>query len=181
MTWVDWAIVILLALSVLGGLARGFLRSICALGGLLAGLILAAWNYERLASLLKPLVRIEAIADTIGFLLIAFLVMGLASLLGRTLSKALHSIGLGCMDRLAGAVFGFFQGALLVTLCILITLAFFPRTHWLARAKLPRYFFGACHLSMQMSPAELATRVRLGLKTLEDESPRWLHPGHGEA
>jgi hypothetical protein len=27
-----------------------------------------------------------------------------------------------------------------------------------------------------MSPAELAERVRQGLKLVEDESPQWLHP-----
>jgi hypothetical protein len=30
-----------------------------------------------------------------------------------------------------------------------------------------------------MSPAELAERVRQGLKVLEEESPRWLHPESG--
>jgi membrane protein required for colicin V production len=179
MAWADWAIIIVLALSVLGGLAHGFLRAVCALGGLLAGLVLAAWNYAALAALILPLVRLEAVANALGFLVIALLVMGLADLLGKILSKTLHRIGLGCLDRMAGAVFGFFQGVVLVTLCILVTLAFFPKTHWLDRAKLPPYFFGACHLSMHMSPAELAERVRLGLNALKEESPRWLHPGHG--
>jgi hypothetical protein len=40
-------------------------------------------------------------------------------------------------------------------------------------------FFGACHLSAQMSPAELAERVRQGLRFVEEESPQWLHPGNG--
>jgi membrane protein required for colicin V production len=181
MALLDWGILIILTLTVLGGFVRGFLRSFCSLGGLLAGLILAAWNYERIASFLLPLVRVEAIADTIGFLLIAFVVMGLAGFLGQFFFNAVHGIGLGCLDRMAGAVFGFFQGAMLVTLCILITLAFFPRTHWLARATLPRYFFGACRLTTHMSPSELAARVQAELKSLEDESLRWLHTGHGEA
>jgi membrane protein required for colicin V production len=181
MALVDWAILIILALTVLGGFVRGFLRSFCSLGGLLAGLALAAWNYKRIASFLLPLVRVEAIANTIGFLLIAFLIMGLAGFLGQFFFKAVHGIGLGCLDRLAGAVFGFFQGALLVTLCILITLAFFPRTHWLARATLPRYFFGACRLTTHMSPSELAARVQVELESLEDESLRWLRISHGEA
>jgi membrane protein required for colicin V production len=58
MALVDWAIVIVLALSVLGGLAQGFFRSVCSLGGLVAGLALAAWNYARVAALILPLVRI---------------------------------------------------------------------------------------------------------------------------
>lgn len=180
MQWVDWAILLIMALSVLGGLAQGFFRSVCSLGGLLLGLAVAAWNYTRLAALLLPLVRIKPVADTIAFLLIALLVMGLAALVGTALYKTFHHLGLGCLDRLAGAAFGLFQGALLVTLIVLVAVAFFPEAHWLADAKLPRLFFGACHLSTHMTPVELSERVRQGLKLLEHESPRWLHPGgHG--
>ena len=176
MTWIDWAILIAIALSVLGGLKQGFFRSVCSLGGLLLGLVLAAWNYARVAALLMPLVRVEPVADTMGFVLIALFVMALASILGMVLAKALHKMGLGCLDRLAGAAFGLFQGALLVTLCILVAVAFYPKAHWLTEGKLPRRFFGACHLSTHMSPEELARRVRQGLKTLEEESPPWMHP-----
>jgi len=181
MSWVDLAIVILIALSVLGGLQQGFFRSVCSLGGLLLGLALAAWNYALVAALLMPLVRLEPVADAIGFLLLALVVMGLAGLVGNVLAKTLHRIGLGCLDRLAGAVFGFLQGALLVTLCIVVMVAFFPRAHWLEQARLPSLFFGACHLSIRMSPHELAQRVREGLKTLEEETPGWMHPGEGKS
>jgi membrane protein required for colicin V production len=178
MAWIDWAILIVIALSALAGLTQGFLRSVFSLGGLLLGLVLAAWNYARLAALLMPLVRIEPVANTVGFVLIALLVMGVAGILGTVLSKALHKIGLGCLDRLAGAAFGLFQGVVLVTLCIIAAVAFYPKAQWLAEAKLPRHFFGACHLSTHMSPEDLARRVREGLKELEEESPPWMHPKH---
>jgi membrane protein required for colicin V production len=177
MTWVDWAIAIFLVVSVLGGLQQGFFRSVCSLGGLVLGLVLAAWNYARVAALLRPFVRIEAVADTIGFLLIALVVMVLAGILGSILAKTLHKLGLGCLDRLAGGVFGLLQGALLVTLCILLAVAFFPTAQWLTESKLPKQFFGVCHLSTRVSPGYLADRVREGLKTLEEESPEWMHPG----
>jgi membrane protein required for colicin V production len=174
---VDWAVVAVMVLAVLGGLTQGFFRSVCSLGGLLLGLALAAWNYDRLAALILPVVRSYRVADALGFLLIALVVMGAAALLGKILSNAFHQIGLGCLDRLAGAIFGFFQGAMLVTLVILVTVAFFPKARWLTEAKLPRLFFGTCHMSMRMSPEDLAERVRVGLNTLEEASPRWLHPG----
>jgi membrane protein required for colicin V production len=179
MAWVDWAIVIVLLITVLQGLEQGIIRSVCSLGGLAAGLILAAWNYAWLGALIVHLVRFDALANTIAFLLIAILVMWLVGRLGGILSAAVHRIGLGCLDRIAGAVFGFFKGALLVTLCILVTLAFFPSSHWLSRARLPRRFFGVCHLSMRTSPAELKMRIQRGLDMLERESPQWLHPGSG--
>ncbi|MGA2048513.1 MAG: CvpA family protein [Terracidiphilus sp.] len=176
LTWVDWAIVIFMLLSILGGISQGFFRSVCSLGGLILGLLLAAWNYPLVAAPLKPLLKSGEAADIIGFLLIAVIVMVIAGLLGALLSKALKSIGLGCLDRIAGGIFGFFQGILLVTLAILVTVAFYPQAHWLLESKLPRHFFAVLHVSARMSPDQLAERVKAGLKTLEGEAPEWMHP-----
>jgi len=173
MTWVDWAIAVIMLGAVLHGLSQGFFRSVCSLGGLLLGLIVADWNYEHAATLLLPIVRIRAVADAIGFLLIALLVAAIAGLCGAILSKTFRTLGLGCLDRIAGAAFGFVQGLFLVTIGILVIVAFFPDAHWLAEARTPRMFLGACHLNLHMSPAELADRLRHGLKLLEEQTPRW--------
>lgn len=177
MSIVDWIIVVILVAAVLGGLAQGFFRSAFGLGGLVLGLVLAAWNYDRFAPTIEHLVHSQKVANCISFLLIAVVVMGVAGILGSVLSKMFQKIGLGCLDRLAGAIFGFFQGALLVTVFILVTVAFFPETQWLTQSRLPRYFFGACHLSTHVSPSSLAEHVRLELNHLEQESPTWMHPG----
>lgn len=176
MTLVDWIILLLLACAVIGGLVQGFFRSVCSLGGLVLGLVLAAWNYARLAAVLLPVVRVAAVADTIAFLLIALLVMALIGLIGNLLARALRLLGLGWLDALAGAVFGFFQGVLLVVIGILVVVAFFPQVQWIANARLPRMFFGACHVSANVTPSELGQRIRSGLRTWESESPRWMHP-----
>ncbi len=177
MTWVDWAIVIVLACSLLGGLMQGFFRTACSLLGLLFGLSLAEWNYGHFASLLLPLVRFEAVADAIAFFLIAILVMAVANIIGSLLGKAFDMLGLGCLDSVGGAVLGFMQGLVLVTLGILVAVAFFPNAQWLAQSRLPRQFFAALHVSTHMSPAELADRVRSGLRILEEDSQQLLHPG----
>ena len=176
MTVVDWIIVAVLAGSVLAGIVQGFLRSIFSLGGLILGLVVAAWNYERIARFVQPILHNEKVSDAIGFILIALLVAGLCAAIGIFLSKAFQKLGLGCLDSLAGAIFGFFQGVLLVTVCILVTVAFFPETAWLTEARLPRYFFSVCHLSTNVSPSSLGNLVREDLNRLERGSPPWLHP-----
>jgi membrane protein required for colicin V production len=180
MTIEDWFIVIVLVLSVLSGLSQGFFRSVFSLGGLLAGLAVAAWNYGRIAALLLPLIRLDAVANAVAFILIALLVMIIFGIVGSLLHKTFHKIGLGCLDRLGGGIFGFAQGILLVTLCILVAVAFFPEAHWLVEARLPRLFFGACHMSTHITPELLADRIRSGLRLLEQDSPGWLHPGTGK-
>lgn len=178
MTLVDWAVVIIMVAAVIAGMVQGFFRSICSLGGLIVGLAVAAWNYDRLAGVFLPIVRIPAIANTIAFLLIALVVMALIGLIGNLLAKALKMIGLGWLDGIAGGVFGFFQGVVLVVVFILVIVAFFPQEQWLAESTLPRMFFGALHMSTHMTPGQLSDRVRSGLQAVEDESQRLLHSPH---
>ena len=179
MEWVDWIILAVLVASVLGGMAQGFFRSICSLLGLILGVVLAGWNYARVGVAFMPIVRVEAVANAIGFLLIAVIVMFAANVAGAMLKKMFHWMGLGCLDVIGGSIVGFVQGALLVTVCILVTVAFFPQTEWLTRATLPKIFFGALHVSTQVSPGGLSERVLDGLRTLEHESPQWMHEKNG--
>jgi membrane protein required for colicin V production len=176
MTLVDWVIVAFLAIGVISGIARGFFRSAFSLGGLLLGLVLGAWNYWRFDGVLKPLVQSSELAHAIAFLVIALLVMVVAAIIGSLLAKIFRKVGLGCLDRMAGAIFGFIQGMVFVTICILVTVAFFPQAAWLTEARLPRYFFGALHVSTHVTPARLAERLKEELKALEYESPFWMHP-----
>ena len=175
MTLVDWIIVVVLAAAVLAGIARGFFRSAFSLAGLVLGLALAAWNYWRLAALLKLVIHSVEVADAIAFVVIALLVMAVAAILGSLLAKVFEKVGLGCLDRLAGGIFGFVEGVLFVMVCILVTVAFFPQTVWLTEARLPRYFFGALHVSIRVTPTRLSDRVRKELQTLESESQKLIH------
>jgi membrane protein required for colicin V production len=178
-TWIDWAIVIVIVMSALGGLAQGLVRMALSLAGLIGGLALAAWNYQRLARVLIPVVKSERAADVIAYLVIALAVMVIAGIIGSILTRIMKRMGLGCLNRIGGAVFGAIQGAVLVTLCILVTVAFFPNAQWLTNSHLPSKFFGACHLTTQMSPGDLAERVREGLKELKERTPSWMHPDKG--
>ena len=164
MTWVDWAIVIVVASAVIGGIVQGFFRTACSLIGLIVGLSLAAWNYARVAAILLPLVRIPAVADAIGFFLIALLVMAIANIIGTLLGRIFAGIGLGCLDMVGGAVLGFFQGAVLVTLGIVVAVAFFPQAQWLENSRLARQFFGVCQVATQMSPRRACRKGALRAK-----------------
>lgn len=176
MTWADWAIIFVLLASVLGGMFQGFFRTACSLAGLLFGLSLASWNYGRVAAFLMPMVRIEAVADVIGFFIIALLVVALANVIGSFLGKTLDWLGLGCLDMIGGAILGLFQGLVFVTLSIMVAIAFFPGAQWLTQSQLPRQFLGAIHISAHITPDQLMDRVRQGIHTMEIESPNWMHP-----
>lgn len=167
MTWVDWTIVAVMVCSVFAGLVQGFFRTACSLIGLLFGLSLAMHHYARIAAVLLPFVRVEAVANAIGFFFIAILVGVLANIIGNLLGSAFDRLGLGCVDKLGGALLGIMQGIAIVILGVVIALAFFPNTQWLTDSRLPRQFFAACRTAVGMGPDDLADRVRRGLQLHE--------------
>lgn len=176
MTWIDGVIVLLLALFVLWGLARGFCRSLFSLIGLVLGLVLAFWNYPQIAALMQSVVRIRSLAAIIGFVLVAALVTTLFSLIGTLFAKAFEWMGLGWLDHIAGAGFGFLQGALFVVIGILVLVAFFPSMHDLTNAWLAKPFLNACRISTHLGPSGLEDHVKRGLQKFQNETPHWLHP-----
>ena len=178
MTLVDWVVVIIMVGAVIAGMTQGFFRSVCSLAGLIVGIVVAGWNYGRLEGIFLPLVRYTAVAEAVAFLVIALLVMVLFALIGKMLAKAFKMIGLGWLDGIAGGIFGFLQGVVLVVVFILVIVAFFPQEEWLAQSNLPRMFFGALHVSTHMTPSELSGRVHAGLRSIEEESQQLLHPDH---
>ena len=180
MEWVDWIILVVLLVSVLGGMAQGFFRSICSLAGPDPGSCAGGLELRARGRGIHAHRALEAVANAIGFLLIAVIVMFLANVAGVMLNKMFHWVGLGCLDVIGGAIVGFVQGALLVTVCILVTVAFFPQTEWLTQATLPKIFFGALHVSTHVSSGRAVADALLdGLKKLEHESPKWMHEKNG--
>jgi membrane protein required for colicin V production len=179
MTWIDWAIIVILAGATIGGLVQGFLRTICSLIGLLLGLSVASWNYKFLASSLVLLIHSEEMSNVVAFLVIAMIVMLACNVLGNMLARTMEWMGMGCLDMILGGLLGFAQGFAIVTIFLLGIVAFFPKTDWMVGAKLPPYFFTACRASAHITPQELTDKVSQGLRLLEIETKSLLQQKNG--
>src|ERR1700760_3005331 len=100
MAIVDWVIAAIVILAVIGAWRNGFFVEAFSLGGVVLGLLVASWNYQRLMPYLMQIMHRTALAEIVAFLAIALVVMIAASLVGRLLHRTAHSIGLGWLDRL---------------------------------------------------------------------------------
>jgi membrane protein required for colicin V production len=172
----DWVIVVILAISVWTAFRQGFFVSLFSLGGLLLGLMLASWHYQHLMPTVGRFVHSESAAEAVSFLLVALGVMVACGIVGRLLKMLFHMIGLGWADRVLGAAFGFLRGAVLVTLGVMALAAFLPHLSWLEESRLAHYFLNAAHETAVVTPADLAERIRTGVKTIERAQPDWLRP-----
>jgi len=113
LTSFDWFLVVVVAVSTLLAFRRGIIRVLFSLGGLIAGIVLAGWNYMRLAEWLHRWIVSVPAAEILGFLAIVVGVMLAASVLATIVRRTARAVGLGFVDRLLGAGFGLVRGVLL--------------------------------------------------------------------
>ena len=176
MALIDWAIVIILIVSVLSAAKHGFFVEAFSLAGIILGLLLASWNYQKLLPWIDRWVHSPGVAEAIAFIAIAIAVMVIAGLAGRLIRWSVRSVGLGWADRFIGAIFGLLKGCVLVTLGIMAIAAFLPHATWLDRSKFAPYFLSAAHEASAITPAQLGERIRDGVKAIRDAQPDWLKP-----
>jgi membrane protein required for colicin V production len=176
MALIDWAIVVILIVSVLSAAKHGFFVEAFSLAGVVLGLLLASWNYQKVLPWINGWVHSPGVAEVIAFVAIAIAVMVIAGLAGRLIRWSVRSIGLGWADRFTGAVFGLVKGCVLVTLGVMAIAAFLPHATWLERSKFAPYFLSVAHGASVVTPAELGERIREGVKVIRDAQPDWLKP-----
>ena len=176
MNLADLLIVIVLVVSVVSAFVKGFFVEIFSLAGIVLGLFIAAANYGGVSLWVLRVVHNREAANLIAFLLIALLVMVLASIAGRLLRSLFRGVGLGIVDRLLGAAFGLVEGCVVVTLVLMGIVAFLPRQDWLSNSRLAPVFLTAAHGGSQVVPFALGEEIRQGLQALRTGQPNWLKP-----
>jgi membrane protein required for colicin V production len=176
MALIDWVMVVVLLVSVLSAAKKGFFLEIFSLAGVIAGLLLASWNYRKLMPWLVGWVHSYPASEAISFIAIAIGVMIVAGLIGRLIRWSVHSVGLGWADRFVGAIFGFVKGCALITVAVLVVAAFVPQAPWFRQSRLAPYFLTAAHQASVVTPNDLGERIRQGVTAIRNAQPLWLRP-----
>ncbi|GBQ63762.1 hypothetical protein AA103196_0690 [Ameyamaea chiangmaiensis NBRC 103196] len=117
MALVDILAVLVVAMSVLWGLMRGFSRELFGLLAWIVAFILASRWYGRLVPLIAPHVSGGALADVIAFALVFVVLVLLLSMVSALIGNAMQgSMLLGGANALLGGLFGVFRGVVLLVL-----------------------------------------------------------------
>jgi membrane protein required for colicin V production len=172
----DCFLIVMLAYSTIMAFLRGIILELFSLGGLIAGILLASWNYEHVATILGHLITTPATAEIVAFLFIIIGVMVLCTLLGKALNRTAHAIGLGFFDRLLGALFGFARGCLFGVALLMAIAAFLPHSAWIANSRLSSYFLAGAHAVSFVVPHDLQQQILNGAQQLKHTAPDWIKP-----
>jgi len=127
----DLAIVAFLAISFLFGWFQGLLRQLLGLAGLYVALVLGAQYYRPLARWIIALMpnALPVVVDAVAFFFIFGLVMVVFNWIGHQIYANMRLPFIGCLDGLAGAIFGLLAGCLQVII-VLTVLQFLVSINW---------------------------------------------------
>ncbi|MBN2467232.1 MAG: CvpA family protein [Deltaproteobacteria bacterium] len=174
MNSLDIVILIILLVSFVYSLFRGFVREVFSLLALIVGFLAAVRLYHFPAALLGKTLDNPIIAGVLGFILTFIAVSVAISLMGRLVRKFVATIKLESIDRMLGALFGLVKGTFLVIILILMLITVLPPGHsLLAGSRLSPYFMALGDLSLRMIPGDMRVTVR---KKREDLTPYWNQP-----
>jgi membrane protein required for colicin V production len=118
LTAFDAIVIVLLILSTLMALARGFMRELATLGAFIAALAAAYFANQYLLAGFKRFLPEDLptwLPSLILFITFFLLVYIVVAWFGANLSRSIQGIeGIGFIDRFAGALFGFARGAVVL-------------------------------------------------------------------
>lgn len=137
----DLSVVAIVGLSLVLAGHRGFVRSAISLVAWLIALVLALRVGPAVAAVLAGMQLPAPAPQILGFGLVFLGIVIGGALVGTALAKLLHAVGLGVVDRLLGALFGFGRGLLLVLAGVLLAgLTSMPRQDWWQNSTLAPWF-----------------------------------------
>ena len=137
MNWADYAIIGILALSVLMGLWRGLISEVLSLGVWIAA-VWVAWVFGGdVAAWIGDSVSLPSARMVLGYGACFFTVLILGALLNFALHKLVEGTGLSGSDRMFGMLFGLLRGVLVIVVGVML-LGFtpFPRDPWWQQSQL---------------------------------------------
>jgi len=171
MNGADWVIIVVVLASTVQAAYSGFFQEAFHLAGLVAGYLVAAWQYQRLAGWFEKYLKSPWLAESAGFLVIFFAVVAAAGIAGQTARWVMKKSGLRFVDRLLGGVLGFLRGCLIVAVIAVSMTAFTPTSRWLAGSEWAPYFQAVGRAAIWVAPAELRARFYQGLDLLRRVPP----------
>ncbi len=166
--WLDWTFAIIVAVSVIAAVMKGFVRELIALASLVVGLVVAAMGYPRAALWFEDLTKSHEIALGLGFLVLFLGTLLLGSLLSLLARKLIKSVGIQWVDRFLGAVFGLIRGVLVDCILLLALLAFAIKPEAVRQSILAPYITTGSNMIAFAMPANIKAQFRLGLEKLRE-------------
>jgi membrane protein required for colicin V production len=161
MTVFDYAVLVIVGLSILISVMRGLVREVLALLAWVAAFAVATLFGADVAAFMPAAKPSEELSLLAGFLIVFFGVLLAMSLAAMAISRLVKSAGLGVEDRMFGMLFGLARGALIVLVLVLLAgLTTLPRDPTWRNAMLSSPLEALALYVKAWLPGDLSRRIK---------------------
>lgn len=162
--WLDWILVIIVALSTMFALRKGFVRELIALATVVVGIVLASLEYWRAAVWFEDLTKSREVAFAAGFLVIFFAVLVAGALISSLARLLIKTAGVEWFDRFLGALFGIVRGFLIDCVLVMVLMAFSIKPVSVQRSRLAPYISAGSRVIAFVMPRSLKSDFHTGFE-----------------
>lgn len=139
--WVDITIIVIIGLSVLTGVFRGFVKELVALCAWVLAIGLGIKYAQAFDPWLKSYIQEQSVRTGAGFVIILLGTLLVGGIVNTILSFILRRSGLNGTDRTLGMVFGFVRGVFIVALLMVaVKMTSLPYKEYEKKSVLYSYF-----------------------------------------
>ena len=173
MNWADYLIVLIIIVSALISLWRGFLREVVSLVTWVVGFWVALRFAAQVGDAFK-VIHNPSVRVIIGFAILFVAVLIVGMLINLLISKLMAHSGAGASDRTLGAVFGVVRGVVVVAVLVIVAgFTALPREPWWRESRLIPYAQATAGWMRGLLPERVADEMMSGLKAVA--KPRHQH------
>jgi membrane protein required for colicin V production len=161
MNWVDIAILAVILVSALIGLARGLIREVVSLGVWVAAFVVAYLYHQPVADALVAQISEPSLRLGVALVVVFLAVLILGAIVGALLTALVAKTGLTGLDRLFGLAFGAARGAVLVAMAVFLGgLTPLPAETWWQESRTIGQFKGAADWLLSLVPVEVQEQLK---------------------
>jgi membrane protein required for colicin V production len=167
----DYGIIALLAVSVLMGIIRGFVREAMSLITWVSAVIIAVLYCETVASWFT-MVNLLGLRLVLAFVLLILSTLIVGGILSYLVGRLIKFTGFGVTDRIIGTLFGLARGTAAVAIAILLAgpTPFSKDPLWTGSHLIPRFEPVSLWMKDKL-PEDLMKKVDINLTTNENTKP----------
>jgi len=117
---VDIAVIVVLLISGVIALMRGFVYEVLAMTGWALAALAAFWGVPLVRPFIAPHISNATVADGVGGVAIFLVVLLISSFITHSISKQVRKSAVSAVDRSLGFAFGLLRGLVLASLCYMV-------------------------------------------------------------